>query len=138
LLVGFLNTIYVAVCGIITATISASCRRRAAVEQLADPQDLHVYVELFRNIPPLLVIFFWYFGVLAVLPLPRDIDRPAVRLLSEQPWLLLARNLGRGRLADRRGLLVGIVLAGSSRAGRAPGRWRPASNSPSCGRRSDS
>lgn len=31
-----------------------------------------VYVETFRNIPPLLVIFFWYLGVLAVLPAPRD------------------------------------------------------------------
>jgi general L-amino acid transport system permease protein len=31
-----------------------------------------VYVEIFRNIPPLLVILFWYFGVIAVLPAPRD------------------------------------------------------------------
>ena len=31
-----------------------------------------VYVEVFRNIPPLLVIFFWYSGVLAVLPQPRE------------------------------------------------------------------
>jgi general L-amino acid transport system permease protein len=31
-----------------------------------------VYVEVFRNIPPLLVILFWYFGVIAILPAPRD------------------------------------------------------------------
>ena len=32
-----------------------------------------VYVEIFRNIPPLLVIFFWYLGVLALLPTIRSI-----------------------------------------------------------------
>ena len=37
-------------------------RRRPAVAELADPQDRTVYVEIFRNIPPLLVIFFWYSG----------------------------------------------------------------------------
>ena len=31
-----------------------------------------VYVEIFRNIPLLLVMFFLYQGVLSVLPVPRD------------------------------------------------------------------
>jgi general L-amino acid transport system permease protein len=30
------------------------------------------YVEIFRNIPPLLVIFFWYSGVLVLLPQARE------------------------------------------------------------------
>ena len=42
-----------------------------------------VYVEIFRNIPPLLVIFFWYYGVLAVLPLLREsIDLPFASFLN--------------------------------------------------------
>lgn len=31
-----------------------------------------VYVEVFRNIPPLLQILFWYFAVFLTMPLPRN------------------------------------------------------------------
>ena len=73
LIVGLLNTILVAVLGIITATIIGfivgigRLSRNWLVARLCT-----VYVELFRNIPPLLVIFFWYLGVLSVLPQPRE------------------------------------------------------------------
>jgi general L-amino acid transport system permease protein len=73
LLVGFLNTLLLAVAGIITATIIgflfgiARLSKNWLIRKIAT-----VYVETFRNIPPLLVIFFWYLGVLSVLPLPRD------------------------------------------------------------------
>ena len=73
LIVGLLNTIFVAVIGIVTATIIgfivgvARLSGNWLIRKLAT-----VYVEIFRNIPPLLVIFFWYFGVLSVLPLPRE------------------------------------------------------------------
>ena len=73
LLVGLLNTILVAVTGIITASIVGFL---VGVGRLSKNwlirQICTVYVEVFRNIPPLLVIFFWYLGVLSVLPLPRD------------------------------------------------------------------
>ncbi|EKF20293.1 polar amino acid ABC transporter inner membrane subunit [Nitratireductor pacificus pht-3B] len=73
LYVGFLNTLRVAILGIITATIVGFIIGigRLSKNWLISRICL-VYVEVFRNIPPLLVIFFWYFGVLSVLPLPRD------------------------------------------------------------------
>ncbi|EKF42853.1 polar amino acid ABC transporter permease [Nitratireductor indicus C115] len=73
LVVGFLNTLRVAFFGIITATIVGFL---VGIGRLSKNWLINriclVYVEVFRNIPPLLVIFFWYFGVLSVLPLPRD------------------------------------------------------------------
>lgn len=68
-LVGLLNTLYVAVLGIITASIIGFL---VGVGRLSGnwliAKICTIYVEVFRNIPPLLVIFFWYFGVLSVLP----------------------------------------------------------------------
>jgi general L-amino acid transport system permease protein len=73
LVVGFFNTILVAVTGIITATIIGFLVGigRLSHNWLIAKLSM-VYVEVFRNIPPLLVIFFWYSGVLAVLPQPRE------------------------------------------------------------------
>lgn len=69
LLVGFLNTLLVGFFGIITATIVGLL---VGVGRLSNnwliARLCTVYVEIFRNIPPLLVIFFWYKGVLAILP----------------------------------------------------------------------
>ncbi|TIT72606.1 MAG: amino acid ABC transporter permease, partial [Mesorhizobium sp.] len=73
ILVGLVNTIIVAIAGIITATIIGFV---IGVGRLSHNWLIRkictVYVEIFRNIPPLLVIFFWYSGVLAVLPPPRE------------------------------------------------------------------
>lgn len=73
IVVGLINTLMVALTGIVTATIIGFL---IGVGRLSGnwliARICTVYVELFRNIPPLLVIFFWYLGVLAVLPLPRD------------------------------------------------------------------
>jgi general L-amino acid transport system permease protein len=73
ILAGFVDTIIVSVLGIVIATIIglivgiARLSNNWLVRTLAT-----VYVETFRNIPPLLVIFFWYFAVIASLPEPRD------------------------------------------------------------------
>ncbi|SFP33763.1 general L-amino acid transport system permease protein [Mesorhizobium sp. NFR06] len=73
LVVGLLNTIIVAVVGIVLATIIGFT---VGIGRLSHNWLIRkictVYVEIFRNIPPLLVIFFWYSGVLAVLPPPRE------------------------------------------------------------------
>lgn len=72
-LVGLVNTLYVAFLGIITASIIGFL---VGVGRLSHNWLIRkictVYVEIFRNIPPLLVIFFWYFGVLSVLPQARE------------------------------------------------------------------
>ncbi|WP_421913646.1 amino acid ABC transporter permease [Mesorhizobium sp.] len=73
LVVGLINTVIVAVAGIVTATAVGFV---VGIGRLSNNWLIRkictVYVETFRNIPPLLVIFFWYFGVLSVLPLPKE------------------------------------------------------------------
>lgn len=72
--VGLLNTLVVAAAGIVTATIVGLL---IGIGRLSNnwliARLCTVYVEIFRNIPPLLVIFFWYLGVLALLPSIRTI-----------------------------------------------------------------
>lgn len=71
--VGLLNTLLVSGLGIIFATIIgftvgvARLSNNWLIAKLAG-----VYVEMFRNIPLLLQIFFWYFAVLRALPSPRQ------------------------------------------------------------------
>jgi general L-amino acid transport system permease protein len=72
-LVGLLNTLLVSALGILLATLLgfvigvARLSRNWLIARLAD-----VYIEVFRNVPLLLQIFFWYFAVLRALPHPRD------------------------------------------------------------------
>lgn len=73
LLIGFLNTLLVAVIGIFIATILgftlgiARLSSNWLVAKIAT-----FYIEVVRNVPLLLQIFFWYFAVLRALPLPRE------------------------------------------------------------------
>jgi general L-amino acid transport system permease protein len=73
LIVGFLNTLLVSVFGIVTASILGFL---VGIGRLSSNWLIRkicmIYVEIFRNVPPLLVIFFWYIGVLSVLPQPRQ------------------------------------------------------------------
>lgn len=71
--VGLLNTLLVSVIGILLATLIgfvlgvARLSPNWLIRQLAT-----LYIETFRNIPPLLQIFFVYFAVIGPLPGPRD------------------------------------------------------------------
>ncbi|EIM72260.1 amino acid ABC transporter permease [Nitratireductor aquibiodomus RA22] len=112
LLVGFLNTLRVAVVGIFTATIIGFIIGigRLSKNWLINRICL-VYVEVFRNIPPLLVIFFWYFGVLSVLPLPRDsIDLPLGSYLNSRGFYFPRFLWGEGAWLVLVGLVLGIVF----------------------------
>ncbi|HKS11782.1 MAG TPA: amino acid ABC transporter permease [Pseudomonas sp.] len=70
--IGLLNTLLVTFIGIILATLLgfiigvARLSPNWMISKLAT-----VYVEIFRNIPPLLQILFWYFAVFLTLPGPR-------------------------------------------------------------------
>jgi general L-amino acid transport system permease protein len=72
-LVGLINTLLVSVIGIFFATILgfligiARLSRNWLVAKMAAS-----YIEILRNIPLLLQLFFWYFAVLRTLPSPRD------------------------------------------------------------------
>ena len=71
--VGLLNTLLVAVLGVVLATVVgfvigiARLSTNWLVARLST-----VYIEVIRNIPLLLQLLFWYFAVLATLPHPRD------------------------------------------------------------------
>lgn len=113
LVVGLLNTVLVAVLGIITATIIGFL---IGIGRLSHNWLIRklctVYVEIFRNIPPLLVIFFWYFGVLSVLPLPRDsIELPFGSYLNSRGFFLLKPIFGPGSWMILAGLVLGVVLS---------------------------
>ncbi len=71
--VGLLNTLILAFFGIVMATIIgvfvgiSRLSKNWLIAKLA-----LVYIEIFRNIPLLLQIFFWYFAVLRALPSPKN------------------------------------------------------------------
>ncbi len=73
LLVGLLNTVLVAFIGVLFATIIgfvvgvARLSSNWIISKLA-----YTYIEIIRNIPLLLQIFFWYFAVLRAVPNPRN------------------------------------------------------------------
>jgi len=72
-IVGLLNTLLVSAIGIVLATILGFV---IGVARLS-PNWLigkvaTIYIEIFRNIPPLLQIFFWYFAILLPLPGPKQ------------------------------------------------------------------
>ncbi|MBF4246741.1 amino acid ABC transporter permease [Vibrio anguillarum] len=72
-IIGLLNTALVSFLGVVFATLLgffigiARLSSNWLVSRLAA-----VYIEIFRNIPLLLQIFFWYFAVLQTLPSPRQ------------------------------------------------------------------
>ncbi len=132
LLVGLFNTLLVSVLGIILATIVgfvlgvARLSRNWLVSKLVS-----IYIEIFRNVPLLLQIMFWYFGVLRNLPSPRKavsigdsvflsnrgIMVPAVEATAGALWYVLAIVLcGIGfiwlwRRAARARLALGTEMA---------------------------
>jgi general L-amino acid transport system permease protein len=73
LLAGLVDTVIVAILAIVIATILGLI---VGIARLSSNWLIRtiatVYVEFFRNIPPLIVILFWYLGVLATLPNIRD------------------------------------------------------------------
>jgi general L-amino acid transport system permease protein len=70
---GIVNTLLVSACSIVVATVIGftvgllRLSRNWLLSSLAG-----VYVEFVRNIPLLFFVLFWYFGVLAALPAPRE------------------------------------------------------------------
>ena len=112
-LVGLLNTLRVAVVGILLATIIgtiigiARLSKNWLVARLAG-----VYVEVVRNIPLLLQLFFWYAIITEMLPGPRGALKPlpgvfvsnrGVRMPT--PTDHFAFDLAAG------GFLIGLILA---------------------------
>ncbi|MCF6100011.1 MULTISPECIES: amino acid ABC transporter permease [Mesorhizobium] len=113
IVVGFVNTLIVAAAGIVTATIIGFI---LGVGRLSHNWLIRkicmVYVEVFRNIPPLLVIFFWYSGVLSVLPPPREsINLPFSSFLNQRGFYFPRAVWGEGSWLILVALLLGIAMA---------------------------
>lgn len=98
--VGLLNTLLVAVVGIAMATVFGfvvgimRLSKNWLIRQIAT-----TYVEIMRNVPLLLQLFFWYFAVLKQLPGPRN-----------------SIELGFGAALNIRGLYIPAPILG-------PGSW---------------
>jgi general L-amino acid transport system permease protein len=113
LLVGLVNTLVVAVFGIITATIVGLL---VGVGRLSQnwliARLCTVYVEVFRNIPPLLVIFFWYKLVLDILPgVKESFELPLSVYLNNRGVFMPAPMFGDGSGLIVIALILGIALA---------------------------
>ena len=73
IMVGILNTLLVAACGVVASTILGflvgimRLSRNWLVSKVAE-----IYIEIMRNVPLLIQIFIWYKVVLAALPQPRN------------------------------------------------------------------
>ncbi|WP_095202431.1 amino acid ABC transporter permease [Mesorhizobium carmichaelinearum] len=113
IIVGIINTLIVAAVGIVTASIIGffvgigRLSRNWLIQKICT-----VYVEIFRNIPPLLVIFFWYSGVLAVLPTPKEsIHLPFGSLLNQRGIYFPRAVWGDGSWLIFVAFLVGIAMA---------------------------
>ncbi len=113
LYVGIVNTLIVSAVGIVTALALGfivgvgRLSRNWLVRSIST-----VYVEIFRNIPPLLQIFFWYFGVLSVLPQPKEsINIPFGGFLNSRGFFLPKPVWGDGGWLVLAGVLTGIVLS---------------------------
>ncbi|WP_411705217.1 amino acid ABC transporter permease [Edaphovirga cremea] len=111
-LVGLLNTLLVSALCIVFASLLGFF---IGLARLSDNWLLRklstFYIETFRNIPPLLQIFFWYFAVLRNLPGPRQsLDAFGLAFLSNRGLYLPSPQLGEGSLAGFIALLLAILL----------------------------
>jgi general L-amino acid transport system permease protein len=106
--VGLLNTLLVSALCIVFASFIGFF---LGLARLSDNWLLRklstIYIETFRNIPPLLQIFFWYFAVLRNLPGPRQaVSAMDLVFVSNRGLYIPAPQMGEGLLA-----FVGAVVA---------------------------
>ena len=87
-LVGLLNTLLVSAIGIFFATligVTVGIGRLSSNYLIAKAAEF--YVEIFRNIPLLLQLFFWYYAALRALPLPENaINILDISYLTVKGW----------------------------------------------------
>jgi general L-amino acid transport system permease protein len=113
LLVGLVNTLVIAFFGIITASIIGLL---VGVGRLSQnwliARLCTVYVEFFRNIPPLLVIFFWYKLVLDILPgVKESFELPFSVYLNNRGVFMPSPMFGDGSSLIVVALVLGVALA---------------------------
>ena len=112
-LVSLINTLLVSAIGIVLATILgfvvgvARLSKNFIVRTLAS-----IYVDVIRNIPPLVQIIFWYFGVLTTLPsVKQSLRLLDVFFLNGRGFYMPAPQLQPGFWILPTAAVVGIVAA---------------------------
>lgn len=111
--VGLLNTLLVSALCIVFASILGFF---IGLARLSDNWLLRklstVYIETFRNIPPLLQIFFWYFAVLRNLPGPRQaVDAFELFFLSNRGLSIPSPQPGEGLYAFIGAIVIALALS---------------------------
>jgi general L-amino acid transport system permease protein len=113
LAIGAINTLRVSVIALVLSTLAGlagATLRLSGNWLLARLGGL--YVELVRNLPLLVHLFFWYFGVLRALPGVRGAVNPLPGVyLSNRGLVVPALEAGPGAVAVSLGVLLGLVLA---------------------------
>ncbi|MCV9879777.1 amino acid ABC transporter permease [Brenneria izbisi] len=112
-LVGLFNTLLVSALCIVFASFLGFI---IGLARLSDNWLLRkistIYIEIFRNIPPLLQIFFWYFAVLRNLPGPRQsINAFDIAFLSNRGFYLPSPEAGPGALAFFLSIMIALITA---------------------------
>lgn len=110
--VGLLNTLLVSALCIVFASILGFFIGLARLSENWLLRKLStVYIETFRNIPPLLQIFFWYFAVLRNLPGPRQaVDAFELFFLSNRGLSIPSPLPGEGLSAFIGAIAIALAL----------------------------
>ncbi|MCG9552513.1 amino acid ABC transporter permease [Vibrio sp. Isolate31] len=109
--IGLLNTALVSVLGIILATVLGFTMgvARLSTNWLVS-RFAAIYIEIFRNIPLLLQIFFWYFAVLQSLPSARQsLSLGEAIFLNVRGLYLPAPVLEQGSSFVLAALIIGVI-----------------------------
>ncbi|WBM71061.1 amino acid ABC transporter permease [Buttiauxella sp. WJP83] len=112
-IVGLLNTLLVSALCILFASFIGFF---LGLARLSDNWLLRklstFYIETFRNIPPLLQIFFWYFAVLRNLPGPRQaVSAFDLLYLSNRGLYIPSPQIGEGALAFLAAIIVALIAS---------------------------
>ena len=112
-IVGLLNTLLVSALCIVFASIIGFFLGLARLSENWLLRKLStLYIEIFRNIPPLLQIFFWYFAVLRNLPGPRQaVDAFDLIFLSNRGLYIPAPLAGEGMLAFIGAIVIALAIS---------------------------
>ena len=112
LLAGLVDTVVVSLLAIVIATILglivgiARLSSNWLIRTIAS-----VYIETLRNIPPLLVILFWYLAVIAALPNIRDAITLGPLSLSNRGFFMPRPVFGDNFMETAIGFIVALLIA---------------------------
>jgi general L-amino acid transport system permease protein len=111
--VGLLNTLLVSALCIVFASIIGFFLGLARLSENWLLRKLStIYIETFRNIPPLLQIFFWYFAVLRNLPGPRQaVNAFDLLFLSNRGLYIPSPIMGEGALAFVAAIAIAVLIS---------------------------